>query len=728
MKMKKVFLGLLALALPALMASCSKEGNEPVDPNSGSQTEASQNLTKLVFTSELPESPLDEDGARTSLGADGRTVSWAVGDKVAVFAIPSKTYSGGTASFEFTVTKVQDGIATFEGDATANAYEYRALYPYIQSGYPMFGGNAPGYVQNQASETGYQVILSPEQRAVLGSYDPQAAISVAKLGDNNRFSFRNAMSMLKIQFTKDASLDGEDITEIRLQTLDRNGLWGNKGLAWQVYVDPDQYTATPQGFFNYDYISLTNGGAAIAPTTGSQAYYMTFAGGDTGTNFRLDFKTSKGNTISKKFAIKTPFAPNKIKSINVDLSKNQKPQPVLILKNIPLLDIMDATLSGSDKFVREADGTVDYYKNKTKIEMVTRVDATTIPALQSLDELEYFTNLLSFRISDVPNLKGDVVVKNAKLGFLGITASGITSFQTEGQYTGTTFQLALRSNSELQTISNLPANITTLTASSNAKLTTLDLSGTSKLTEITARTNALTSIDVSKNPNLTKLDLFTNQFREVDVTKNPALTFLNVSSNSSMSQIDLSQNPLLQTFEGYRNSFTRLDFSKQTQIKTITIFNNPNLTSLVFPPTAPLETFEALRCDLRSVDLSFTKSLVKVQVNNNSNLASLVGLNNQPNLEHIEAYSGSLTSIDVSGSPKIKALRVQSSKLVELDITTNPLLPGTVLTNLNASNQRDLSGIAREITVKMTSAQFSVFQSHPHYRTPGDQVKAQVVN
>lgn len=720
MKMKKVFLGLLALALPALMASCSKEGNEPVDPNSGSQIEASQNLTKFVFTSELPDSPLDEDGARTSLGADGRTVNWTVGDKIAVFAIPSKTFSGGTSVSEFTVTKVQDGIATFEGDAPANAYEYRALYPYIRSGYPNFGGNAPGYVVNQSSKTGYQVMLSPEQRAVLGSYDPQAAISVAKLGDNKRFSFRNAMSMLKIQFTKDASLDGEDITEIRLQTLDKAGTFGNKGLAWQIYIDPVQYTATPQGAFSYDYISLTNGGAAIAPTTGSQAYYMAFAGGDTGTNFTLEFKTSKGNTYSKKFAIQTPFAPNKIKSINVNLSKK------LILKNLPLLNIIE--VSAGVRFQREADGTVDYYKNKAKIQQVTFAsDFSRNTALTSLDELEYFTNLRSFVIMQVPNLKGDIVLKNPSVTDFRINKSGITSFKADGQHTAKELTLNLSENPELLSVSNLPANTSYLTLHHNVKLATVDLSGTSKITTLDARQNVLTSIDVSTNPKLENLYLYTNRLTEIDVTKNPLLRILDLGNNA-ISQIDLSQNPLLELFHGYNNNFARLDFSKQTQIKEISVFANSNLASLILLPTAPLEKFNASLSAISTFNLPTTKRLEEFRMHSCKNLTSIVGLNNQPNLTVVEAFGCRLTSIDISGSPKINSLLVYSNNMAQLDITTNPLLPGTTTLDSDLGRQTTSTGRLSDITVKMTSAQFSVFKSHPSYTNAMHRVKTQVVN
>lgn len=313
MKVKKTLLGILALALPALVVSCSKDGDNPTPATQG---EVSQGLKKMVFTAELPESPLGEaNGLRTTLASDGRTVNWTLGDNIAIFAVTSENEKKDVIpTHAAKITKVVDGTKIiFDSETVGEAKAYYAIYPYIQSG---VNANNPVFERNDEDVTSphyYHATLQANQQALLGSYASQTAVSIAKRGDDGIFRFKNATALLKIQFSKDASMVGEDVTEIRL-SVPVAGLFTLEALAGRLSIEPVSGSSYA---FGSTFVSLTNGGQAIQPTFGDKGYYMVLASSSTGSNFILDFKTSKGRTITKKFSTKTPFAPNKIKSINV---------------------------------------------------------------------------------------------------------------------------------------------------------------------------------------------------------------------------------------------------------------------------------------------------------------------------------------------------------------------------------------------------------------------------
>lgn len=176
--MKKIFISLASLA----MIACVQEKFDAPDN------------APVVASFEASREDFGGVKTRTTL-ADGCRVEWIKDDAVAVF--------DGNGTYVFKADKsgpkavFQTTDETF--DASADAYTF--VYPYIE-----------GCVV-EASKV--QFNLAGEQKAVLNSFDPSAALAVAKAtGLSQTVRFENPLSLLK--FTVPEALDGK-ITKITVK-------------------------------------------------------------------------------------------------------------------------------------------------------------------------------------------------------------------------------------------------------------------------------------------------------------------------------------------------------------------------------------------------------------------------------------------------------------------------------------------------------------------------------
>ena len=166
----------LAIAGILTLASCSSS-EDFFTENLGDNNKS----VKMTFTA----SQENGSATRTAIGTEGgkTKIHWSKGDIIKV--------TNGTETNDFTLTAGQGTTkATFNGEISESA-TYYAIYP-NQNGVSFSGNNFSG------------VELKAEQEAVEGSFDPKAAIMVAKSNGTN-LPFKNVVAYFKVTPTFDCS-------------------------------------------------------------------------------------------------------------------------------------------------------------------------------------------------------------------------------------------------------------------------------------------------------------------------------------------------------------------------------------------------------------------------------------------------------------------------------------------------------------------------------------------
>ena len=174
--MKKIRKSVLAIAGILTLASCSSS-EDFFTENLGDNNKS----VKMTFTA----SQENGSATRTAIGKDDKNtiILWSKGDIIKV--------TNGTETKDFTLTAGQGTTkATFNGEISESA-TYYAIYP-NQNGVSFSGNKFSG------------VELKAEQEAKEGSFDPEAAIMVAKSNGTN-LPFKNVVAYFKVTPTFDCS-------------------------------------------------------------------------------------------------------------------------------------------------------------------------------------------------------------------------------------------------------------------------------------------------------------------------------------------------------------------------------------------------------------------------------------------------------------------------------------------------------------------------------------------
>ncbi|MGN1221215.1 MAG: family 43 glycosylhydrolase, partial [Candidatus Cryptobacteroides sp.] len=174
--MKEIIIFTSALLL---LAGCARE-----DLNPSENDYTNEGCIALSFSAPVPgfgtkavigESIVGDGGAKAS------AINWQSGDKITVFdgAVQNCVFATkGLAS--------ESSDCIFEGNVTALAKNYTAVYPYTSAA-SMADGNIIG------------INLPSNQKAVPGSFDPGAALMAARTVDGGReLSFKNLVGYLKL--------------------------------------------------------------------------------------------------------------------------------------------------------------------------------------------------------------------------------------------------------------------------------------------------------------------------------------------------------------------------------------------------------------------------------------------------------------------------------------------------------------------------------------------------
>ncbi|WP_144007510.1 fimbrillin family protein [Prevotella sp. P4-98] len=240
----------LAIAGILALASCSSS-EDFFTENLGDNNKS----VKMTFTA----SQENGSATRTAIGTEGgkTKIHWSESDVIKV--------TNGTETNDFTLTAGQGTTkATFNGEISESA-TYYAIYP-NQDGVS-FSGNKFSGVQLKAT-----------QEAKEGSFDPKAAIMVAKSNGTN-LPFKNVVAYFKVTPTFDCS---EIVVTAHKST---DALAGT----FDVAIDGE---GTPS-------ISITNGSREVKLTgtiTANKDYYILLLPGTFENGFSVTLKPKDDNT------------------------------------------------------------------------------------------------------------------------------------------------------------------------------------------------------------------------------------------------------------------------------------------------------------------------------------------------------------------------------------------------------------------------------------------------
>ena len=177
--MKKYILPFMSIAMLMAMASCSSSDDAVAENNVESK------LVQMTFTA-TQESNVS---TRTALTSEKKVI-WKSGDAISVF----DNYGSGH-NHEFTLKGNGGSIlgnftGTAESTPTTSDSRYFAVYPSTS------GAELNIYPEQNDYVSG--ITLPSKQTAIKGSFDPKAALMIAKSSDQNQLNFINVVSLVKV--------------------------------------------------------------------------------------------------------------------------------------------------------------------------------------------------------------------------------------------------------------------------------------------------------------------------------------------------------------------------------------------------------------------------------------------------------------------------------------------------------------------------------------------------
>lgn len=177
---------LAAIAAVAALSGCAKDKLSEQNLSSG----ASESGSRITFTAERAAD--DGDVTRTVIStADMTAINWSADDAISVFDAEGHNY-------EFTI---ESGSGTpsaqFSGIVEKPSGTYLALYPYQKD----------AFIEGDIGDDSVIAAdLKREQTAVAGSFDPEAALMVARSDEGGDIlQFRNVLGFVKLTPKSDCS-------------------------------------------------------------------------------------------------------------------------------------------------------------------------------------------------------------------------------------------------------------------------------------------------------------------------------------------------------------------------------------------------------------------------------------------------------------------------------------------------------------------------------------------
>ena len=646
---------LLCLGLALTTASCSQDDFDSTEATS----------EKLVDMSFIAGS--SQPVTRTVLGTDGSTVTWQTNDQIGI----GYNRTPGNKSLPFKTSSTGSNVI-FWGQAADQPNPYFMMYPYQEKATITVKSNTQAI---------YQYNFPKEQKAIAGTFDPKANVSVGIIPQRGKpFIAYNVGGLLR--FTIKGT---SDVKQVKLLAVGQENLAGTINSTITFANDGKISTAKNEFSAASPVVNLT---AESGRLEENKAYYIALPEQKLSQGLTLVFILQDGKAILKKVKQEVNIQRAKVYNLG-EMTLDPTKAKDFILKNQPLIEAVAKKVSGLN---RKADGTLDIYEADNLEKILSYKGILTITdndKLTSIDELQYYRNITSVSLERNKNLAGE---------------------------------LDFNKNPYLKN---------SIVVSNSPLVTKLDISGLKELGFLSAHhMDGLTEAKVGNNPQMTILALYNNKLlTKIDASNLPALAILQAYNNGELTNINTLNSPKIQTidisntgkltnieglsdkdqlekFVAWGNKIESYDFSKMTKLKSINLIGSPvkeikglsaagsNLTTLELGSTQISSLDVTQNTELQKLNLSYVKGITTLDLSNNTHLTELI-TNNSGIRELKLGSKNGLTNINVS-----------SSKLSSLDISE----AGTI-ENIAVGLQTDATGQHQQIKVTMTQQQKDYFDS-----------------
>ena len=644
---------LLCLGLALTTASCSQDDFDSTEATS----------EKLVDMSFIAGS--SQPVTRTVLGSDGSTVTWQTNDQIGIgynTAINKKAHPFKTST---TGSEVR-----FWGQAADQPNPYFMMYPYQE--------NAKIAVKSN-TQAEYQYDFPKNQKAVAGSFDPKANVSVGIIPQRGKkFIAYNVGGLLR--FTIKGT---SDVKQVKLLAVGQENLAGT--ITSAITFTNDGKISAAQNKFSAasPVVNLTAESGSLEE---NKAYYIALPEQRLSQGLTLIFVLQNGKSILKKVKQEVNIQRAQVYNLG-EMTLDPTKAKEFILKNQGLIEAVAAKVTG---LITTADGHMDIYAAENLEKILSYKGILSIAnndKLTSLDELQYYRNVTGLNLSNNKNLAGNIdLSKYPQLTEIVVIEKSplVTEINVKG----------------LDQIKELSANYMD-------GLKKLSLEGNSKLEKLSSHHNkAIENIDASNLPSLINLDTYYSpNLKTINTTNSPKFSNFNGVSNDNLNNfIGLSENTQLENFTASNSKIESYDFSKMTKLRNL---------NLAYAAVKEIKGLSTAGANLESLQLAFTH-VASLDVSNNPNLTSIdlynvkemtvLDVTHNPNLTSLRIPFTSISSLDVSNNTKLTYLGVAHCKLSTLDIRN---IPG--LTTFYAGSQSNSAGFSQMITVTMTQAQKTKF-------------------
>ena len=639
---------LLCLGLALTTASCSQDDFDSTEATS----------EKLVEMSFIAGS--SQPVTRTVLGTDGSTVTWQTNDQIGIgyYSAP------GNKSLPFKTSSTGSNVI-FWGQAADQPNPYFMMYPYQEKATITVKSNTQAI---------YQYNFPKEQKAIAGTFDPKANVSVGIIPQRGKpFIAYNVGGLLR--FTIKGT---SDVKQVKLLSIGQENLAGNLK-STITFANDGKISAAKNEFTTAS--PVVNLKAESGNLEENKAYYIALPEQKLSQGLTLVFIMQDGKAILKKVKQEINIQRAKVYDLG-EMTLDATKAKAFILKNQGLIEAVAVKVKG---LTRTADGHLDIYAADNLEKILSykgMLEVNNKDNFTSIDELQYYRNINGLNLQGNKNLAGELNLN---------------------KYPQLTGQIVI-SGSPLVTKINVTGldKITQLQAHHLDGMTEVVTGGNAKLNLFAVyNNNSLQSVDASNMPALTTLQTYYSpNIQTINTTNSPNLNDFNGLSNGSLQNfIGLTDNSKLQRFWASGSKIESYDFSKMTNL------SNVNLASAA---VKEIKGLSAAGTNLKELQLSNTH-VGSLDVSNNPNLTKLdlynvkemtaLDVTHNPNLTYLRTTFIPFTSLDLSNNTKLVELSIAHNKLSSLDIRHMPNLA-----KFYAGSQSP-NGFLANITVTMTAAQ-----------------------
>ena len=646
---------LLCLGLALTTASCSQDDFDSTEATS----------EKLVEMSFIAGS--SQPVTRTVLGSDGATVTWQTNDQIGIgyYSAP------GNKSLPFKTSSTGSNVI-FWGQAADQQNPYFMMYPYQEKATITVKSNTQAI---------YQYNFPKEQKAIAGTFDPKANVSVGIIPQRGKpFIAYNVGGLLR--FTIKGT---SDVKQVKLLAVGQENLAGTIKSTITFANDGKISTAKNEFSAASPIVNLTAESGSLEE---NKAYYIALPEQKLSQGLTLVFILQNGKAILKKVKQEVNIQRAQVYTLG-EMTLDPTKAKDFILKNQPLIEAVAKKVSGLN---RKADGTLDIYEADNLEKILSYKGILTITdndKLTSIDELQYYRNITSVSLQGNKNLAGE-------LDF------------NKNPYLNNTIVV---SNSPLVTkldISGLK-DLKFLSAHHLDGLTEAKVGNNPQMTILALYNNKLlTKIDASNLPALTTLQAYNNgELTNINTLNSPKIQNIDISATGKLTQIEgLSDKDQLEKLVAWGSKIESYDFSKMTKLKSINLIGSPvkeikglsaagsNLTTLDLGSTQISSLDVTQNTELQKLNLSYVKGITTLDLSNNTHLTELTTNN-----------SG-IRELKLGSKNGLKDINVSNSKLSSLDISE----AGTI-EKIAVGLQTDATGKNQQIKVTMTQQQKDYFDS-----------------